>query len=451
MEKIYGVPEIVSTEKHEWKVVDSIVGKTNLETHVVEIPKLGGLRSSRVRMHEFGHVRFSSGNLQKLDNSAENAFNQALEEIRVDVLMAEAGINTTGRGKGNIYKDASLFDRLATYPWACAVEAVALWKDDPKLAKRYLGYTGEHAAVVEGAAEWMSSNPEVDTRIRLAKYLASLYPEASSILGMCVIPASGESGGDEEVIRIPTELEGKVFGAGGVPEGLTGVNKRSFKLEFLKICDHIDLELSSRTVRVTKGSRDRGMEPVLWDRWSDKNIFQRRRRAGAILIDVSGSMGWDWGKLEALVEKVPAATIATYSGVLDTYCCSMPSTHKHGQLCIIAKDGKWAPPIPNHGLQRGANSVDIDGLMWLSMQKGPRVWLSDGGVTSAHYNDIHNVCCKLMKVGNVVRIEEVSEAVKYMDRRVASVGYSVHDEMKRTRWNGKGMEKVKWDVLERCL
>lgn len=126
-----------------------------------------------------------------------------------------------------------------------------------------------------------------------------------------------------------------------------------------------------------------GPSPRHLHRWyGDKQLFVRQglRRGGALLIDISGSMGWAWKDTLALIEATPAMIIALYSGWAD-----------HGHLTIIAKDGRlvsphFSPKDMGHG---GSNTVDGPALAWLARQPRPRVWFSDGQVHGSSQRTIN--------------------------------------------------------------
>ncbi len=113
--------------------------------------------------------------------------------------------------------------------------------------------------------------------------------------------------------------------------------------------------------------------------YMDGAIFRKRGRrvnvgrAGAILIDRSGSMRWDMDQLLELIDTVPCGTVALYSGRCDD-----------GDLLIVSDKGRR---MTDDAIQAavnemgGNNVIDMPCLEWLSKQKGPRVWFSDGGAS----------------------------------------------------------------------
>jgi hypothetical protein len=116
-----------------------------------------------------------------------------------------------------------------------------------------------------------------------------------------------------------------------------------------------------------KKATDMGIAPVNIHRLLiDGKCFSKKKRlpSATMLIDASGSMSWSDEQLRAIIEAVPATTIATYSG--DGF---------QGELWIIAKDGKWVPDTKSPG---GGNDVDLPAIEWLATQPGPRIWVTDG-------------------------------------------------------------------------
>lgn len=110
---------------------------------------------------------------------------------------------------------------------------------------------------------------------------------------------------------------------------------------------------------------------------STRRLFRRRASrspGGTILLDASGSMSIDADRLAKLAARIPAATIAFYSGgppSLVNMRCGRPS---HGALCIFARDGMRADVARP---QFGGNSVDEYALQWLVNQPGPHCLVSD--------------------------------------------------------------------------
>ncbi len=146
-----------------------------------------------------------------------------------------------------------------------------------------------------------------------------------------------------------------------------------------------------------EGSRVRNISRF----YTDQKVFGRKRRykGGTLLVDTSGSMSFSQEDLEAIVEQVPATTIAVYAGHF-----------RHGYLRVVAKGGTAAEP---RWLQSpGGNEVDGPALEWLGKQREPRIWLSDGAVCSGYedpgdlYGDASQKCRKF----NIRRVHYVEQA-----------------------------------------
>jgi hypothetical protein len=144
--------------------------------------------------------------------------------------------------------------------------------------------------------------------------------------------------------------------------------------------------------RPVKAYGDTGCVPNAIQRFcTDQRIFaveDRRMSAPTILVDLSGSMSLSVEQVQALVEEYPYCTIATYSG-RDSW----------GALRIIAGGGKYT--TRNCWLQppsgSGNNTVDAPALRWLARQGAPRVWVSDGYVTTPRWSTDYRADATVMK------------------------------------------------------
>ena len=119
-------------------------------------------------------------------------------------------------------------------------------------------------------------------------------------------------------------------------------------------------------------ARETGVIPRYMHRWAvDGAIFGERirRASGVVLLDWSGSMSLRSPQVEELLHLAPAATLATYSGTQDI-----------GDLRILVRRGRMASRSAIRATH-GGNVVDFRALCWLAHQRGPRYWISDGGVS----------------------------------------------------------------------
>ncbi len=168
-----------------------------------------------------------------------------------------------------------------------------------------------------------------------------------------------------------------------------------------------------------------GEIPRHFSRWfSDKAILDSRGRrpGGTLLLDISGSMSWSHEQTMALIEAVPAMTIAAYSSGTEHYeVYDHNGNHLHmGRLTILAHQGRAVsvddPWRSKHG---GGNGCDGPALAWLARQPGPRVWFSDGGVTgwAGGYSESSGIelileAQRLMVIGNVWRTTSKVDVVR---------------------------------------
>lgn len=135
---------------------------------------------------------------------------------------------------------------------------------------------------------------------------------------------------------------------------------------------------------------------------TDGVVFRRNRRRpgalqrGTVLIDVSSSMSFTDKSLQAIVEMLPYATVAVYSG----------DGGKRAYLVVVARNGKRVARVA--GVPRGSgNTCDGPALLWLSRQAAPRLWICDGRVTgvSDYPADWHaEECAAMMQAAGVVQV-----------------------------------------------
>jgi len=167
-----------------------------------------------------------------------------------------------------------------------------------------------------------------------------------------------------------------------------------------------------------------GEIPRHFSRWfSDKAILDSRGRrpGGTLLLDISGSMSWSHAQTMALIEAVPAMTIAAYSSGTDHAEFTPSGSNLHmGRLTILAHQGRAvASDDPWQKFHGGGNGCDGPALAWLARQPGPRVWFSDGGVTgwdgyTSEPTTMEHIieCTRLMAIGGVWRTTSPKDVVR---------------------------------------
>jgi hypothetical protein len=132
---------------------------------------------------------------------------------------------------------------------------------------------------------------------------------------------------------------------------------------------HLSRTAARPSVRAYRPSEDGAIPTAMYRATLDNRVFRRKvRQSGAsVLIDGSGSMSWEDGQIEDVLEVCPASVVGLYEA--DSY---------RGTLHVLAERGQHTAELPH---MRGSNCVDGPALEWLARQPEPRYWVSDGGVT----------------------------------------------------------------------
>ena len=143
---------------------------------------------------------------------------------------------------------------------------------------------------------------------------------------------------------------------------------------------------------------------------TDGRVFgQRRKRpsGGAVVIDCSGSMGLSLEQIEEIMALAPGVNIATY--------CSESEV---GYLTIVAKNGKRAAR-EDLKPRCGGNGIDGPALRWVATQPGPRIWVSDAGVTGRHDCTSHDLlaeCEYLQRQHSITRYHSMDHLIEARKR-----------------------------------
>lgn len=158
-------------------------------------------------------------------------------------------------------------------------------------------------------------------------------------------------------------------------------------------------------------------------RWSqvhrivtDGVVFRRARRRpgalqkGTVLIDGSSSMALSDELIQAMVEMLPHATIAMYSGRPGQGQTRLNAARPAAAwIVVVGRNGKRVASIGDRDRvpRSGDNCCDGPALLWLSRQQSPRLWICDGAVTGmlAHTHDqLSAECAAIMTAGGIVQI-----------------------------------------------
>lgn len=159
-----------------------------------------------------------------------------------------------------------------------------------------------------------------------------------------------------------------------------------------------------------RGVNDTGAIPVAIHRiTSDSRVFRASRikpMAGAVLIDNSGSMGFNESDLLRIMAALPAATIADY--------CSQGS---RGELRILARKGRMVQKESLADSIGCGNGCDGLALRWLIQQPGPRFWVCDGivtGVGDVPFSGSGEECLVLCRAGKVAQFHSIEQLEKML-------------------------------------
>lgn len=144
---------------------------------------------------------------------------------------------------------------------------------------------------------------------------------------------------------------------------------------------------------------------------ADGRAFGGRRaqsaRHGTLLIDCSGSMSdqVSHDRLMAVLSRCPTATIGLYAGL---------PANESGSLLIAARNGMHVAREVIDNWAHEGNVVDGPALQWLSQQKSPRVWVSDGEVTGVNDRTAVNLLRDVEILTATARIRRVPTLDAYL-------------------------------------
>jgi len=156
-----------------------------------------------------------------------------------------------------------------------------------------------------------------------------------------------------------------------------------------------------------------GCVPTRWHRLlTDGKLFKgapmrgKSKGRGTILVDMSGSMSWDYDSFKRMLEVVPECSVYGYSGEYNL---------TKGRLVLLADRGRCADMryVEKWREQKGANLVDGPALLFLAKMPGPRLWISDGHVTGKHEHRSHelvNHAQAICDAGNIKRVRQAELA-----------------------------------------
>jgi hypothetical protein len=151
---------------------------------------------------------------------------------------------------------------------------------------------------------------------------------------------------------------------------------------------------------------------------TDKLCFSERRRqsVGTILIDCSGSMCIDPNQIREVARTTDGSTIVGYG--------STNENANQGGMWILSEKGKVIETLPRRlsGFHTDTvyNSCDLPALVWLSKQKPPRVWVSDGRVNGLRGKELvgmAGVCFGVVRRYGINRFEDLDDLQEHLKKK----------------------------------
>lgn len=134
----------------------------------------------------------------------------------------------------------------------------------------------------------------------------------------------------------------------------------------------------------------------------DKKVFSKKTKVygGTVLIDASGSMNFDGDDILEVMSEVPAVTIAMYNG-----------RGRHGNLRIIARNGRRVNDEYLDEHSGMGNVIDRPALEWLGRQEPKRLWVSDMCVvpTNEISRQALDECLDIVRKYNITRLANIDE------------------------------------------
>lgn len=213
--------------------------------------------------------------------------------------------------------------------------------------------------------------------------------------------------------------QAEYMGGAGIPgEGASDDMSRAvhgwFPTKFHK--PTLTQRLPGKKMGRRKIAQDYGVVPRNIHRWAtDKRIFSRvlRGKGAGVAIDCSGSMRVPHDLVYKLLTLVPQCEVIIYCGARTD-----DDGLNWGHITIIAENGRCATEqvIADHRFG-GDNACDGLALRWLANVNGPKLWVSDGGVTGmAGYVELLMDVSTLCACNNIKRVDSVADAITFFEK-----------------------------------
>lgn len=419
--------KIEDSNDHDWLPTNGITDK---RARRLFVPLEPGGRG--VSLHELAHVHWSPERLPRVRYPL--ILLQAVEDARINLGLSFIGLPVTLDREQLAHvahlaaQDAKSGDLASTIVRAIAslrTDAAEAMQDEINaLSPRASALAGEWVARVESRlveARMRLGGPLAPFRVarQIAKDLAKDLDRHGLLrkdlrvagVGCCQILADPDGEGS---LRLPPPGRRSAYerflkrarAAGrdrGVAVGLMKIKRPPLTVRQPSV---LRAGLSRRRCALE------GTQITRPDRWAlDRAIFYRNGSGGGgtVLVDTSGSMSLKVEQVEQIVRSAGgAAVVAIYSGSGDV-----------GELRIVANGDSRA--TNEHFKPFGSsNVVDLPALEWLSKQREPRLWVSDGCVTGVGDQGCEVIlesCHDLVKRARIVRVDDAEAAIEALGGR----------------------------------
>jgi len=405
-----------------------ITGTLSSGERVFGVPKDSTASSMAIRAHEYGHLALERikamkpGELEKAGISP--SWSNAVTDVVVNHYMMGVGVREVEKLPLEPLGVKSM-EELGERPYLGVQEMLrssGIEAANPRLErevqnlrtsfpKRELELVNHELVELRDIAAKLAygdlSGPEANKRIfKRARNLQALF------------------GSELAPKPLPTGKPGAGSGSGTTPGGVVAPTSMEFlsesRIKWGKM-SIIDLPLTGvrkvkrrlKTLRKDYMGGFRFPLHALIPAFDGKCFAVKRRvKGGAVLVDLSGSMGVDNEVLSALLSVAPASIVAGYS--------SKPGGPHAGVLGVMAENGSAFDTSDREEYFGGGNVVDGPALDWLAQQAGPKVWVSDGGVTGIGDHQTHELildaAVKVKEMG-AIQVGSLTEAVELLSQQ----------------------------------
>ncbi len=382
--KRVGIPETV--DPGDWKVFEG-GGMCDVAKKIFSVPPQNDPYSEAIAVHELLHARYS----ESIDNVRSNDERMVLnlfEDARMNCLGVEHGLQdrlmpfTRAIGQTG----TPLFESIFFSPF----KGVRCGKLRPRESMLSIKY---------GDLIWENRNS--------AQNVATL---ARQFLMECDFPIREQL--DNVDCLIEMNYDGEPFGPIEV-DGKLSESEIMEQLDNFARLKIIEPPMKSKDYRRPQRRTDTGFLLRRPERvYTDKMCFvePRKPKYGTILVDCSGSMSIGRQNIERVTMSSNGSTLAGYVAYNDDASI--------GGVWILSKAGKVVRKLPDQIRDGGYNSCDLPALMWLSQQRGPHVWVSDGGcngIHGRHEENMREACFSFAKNHKIRRFGNIDQLFAYME------------------------------------